>query len=138
MTAYPIFFYYIHGKKKMEDWRYSDMPKDGTVIMRWHKLYKCPIAVYYKERTELHLEWVERTMSNSWPEESFAPEAWMPIPAEPNIKLTYEERVRWFVGKYYETGMETSGMLEALKDKDLDNFEWYDETIKFPTYKSEM
>ncbi len=42
------------------------------------------------------------------------------------------------LGKYYETGMETSGMLEALKDKDLDNFEWYDETIKFPTYKSEM
>jgi hypothetical protein len=52
--------------------------------------------------------------------------------------LTYEERVRWFVTNYYETGMEYEGMLHALKDVDLDNFKWYDEVIKFPKYKHEI
>jgi len=52
--------------------------------------------------------------------------------------LTYEERVKWFVQNYYETGMEYEGMLLALKDEDLDNLKWYDEVIKLPKYKHEI
>ena len=36
-------------------------------------------------------------------------------------KLTYEQRVRWFVNNYYETGMEYEGMLMGMKKYDLDN-----------------
>ena len=51
-------------------------------------------------------------------------------------KMTYEQRVRWFVDNYYETGMEYEMMLLAMKDDDLDNFKWYDAIIKIPKYKS--
>jgi hypothetical protein len=53
-------------------------------------------------------------------------------------ELTYEERVRWFFVEYYETGMELPSMLGSLKDADLDNFEWYDEIIKFPKYERDL
>lgn len=53
-------------------------------------------------------------------------------------ELTYEQKIRWFVNNYYETGMEYQGMLHALKNEDLDNFKWYDEIIKFPKYKHEI
>lgn len=46
--------------------------------------------------------------------------------------LTYEEKVRWFVDNYYETGMEYAIMLDSLKDDDLDNFKWHNDTIQFP------
>lgn len=52
--------------------------------------------------------------------------------------LTYEERVQWFVNNYYETGMEYENLLVRLKDEDLDNFQWYEEVIKFPKYKCEI
>jgi hypothetical protein len=51
-----------------------------------------------------------------------------------NKELTYEERVRWFVNNYYETGMEYTSMLESMKNKDLDNFEWYGEKIQIPKF----
>jgi hypothetical protein len=53
-------------------------------------------------------------------------------------KLTYEERVQWFVNNFYETGMEYEIMLYNLKDEDLDNFKWYDDIIKIPKYKDEV
>jgi hypothetical protein len=52
------------------------------------------------------------------------------------IELTYEERVRWFVNNYYETGMEYASMLESMRDDDLDNFVWYGETIRIPKFHS--
>jgi hypothetical protein len=51
-----------------------------------------------------------------------------------NKELTYEQRVRWFVNNYYETGMEYASMLESMKNKDLDNFEWYGEKIQIPKF----
>jgi hypothetical protein len=51
-----------------------------------------------------------------------------------NKELTYEERVRWFVNNYYETGMEYASMLESMKNEDLDNFEWYGEKIQIPKF----
>jgi hypothetical protein len=52
------------------------------------------------------------------------------------IELTYEERVRWFVNNYYETGMEYASMLESMRDEDLDNFVWYGETMQIPKFHS--
>jgi hypothetical protein len=53
-----------------------------------------------------------------------------------NKELTYEERVRWFVNNYYETGMEYASMLESMKNEDLDNFVWYGEKIQIPKFYS--
>jgi hypothetical protein len=43
-----------------------------------------------------------------------------------------EDRIKWFVTNYYETGMEMESLLVSLKDTDLDNFVWYDEKITIP------
>lgn len=50
-------------------------------------------------------------------------------------KLTYKERVEWFITNFYETGMEYSIIYDFLKDKDLDNLEWYGDIIQIPKYK---
>lgn len=49
-------------------------------------------------------------------------------------KLTYEERIKWFIHNFYETGMEYESLLESFKNDDLDNLKWYDETIHLPLY----
>lgn len=56
---------------------------------------------------------------------------------ENKIELTYEERVKWFINNYYETGMEYKILLETMKDKDLNNFKWYNDVISIPKYKVE-
>lgn len=53
-------------------------------------------------------------------------------------ELTYEERIRWFVINYFETGMEYQIMLDSCKKDDLDNFKWYGEIIKIPKYRDEV
>ena len=53
-------------------------------------------------------------------------------------KLTYEERIQWFISNFYETGMEYQSLLESMKDEDLDNFKWYDDFIKIPKYRNEL
>lgn len=55
-------------------WINEDCPKDGTHIMRMHKIYKCLISVYYNEKHSEQLKicsWIESTKSNSWPNEAF-------------------------------------------------------------------
>lgn len=55
-------------------WINEDCPKDGTHIMRMHKIYKCLISVYYNEKHSEQLKicpWIESTKSNSWPDEAF-------------------------------------------------------------------
>ena len=54
---------------------------------------------------------------------------------ENKIELTYEERVKWFITNYYETGMEYEILLETMKDKDLNNLKWYNDVISIPKYK---
>lgn len=56
---------------------------------------------------------------------------------ENKIELTYEERIKWFITNYYETGMEYEILLETMKDKDLNNFKWYNGVISIPKYKVE-
>lgn len=48
--------------------------------------------------------------------------------------LSYEERIKWFVGNYYETGMEYKSVLEGFKLVDLDNLSWYEDVIEVPKY----
>lgn len=50
-------------------------------------------------------------------------------------KLTYEERINWFMINYYETGMEYEILLDSMKDEDLNNIKYYDEIISIPKYK---
>lgn len=53
-------------------------------------------------------------------------------------KLTYKERIDWFVANFYETGMEYGIVYDTFKDKDLDKIKWYDDFIKIPKYKDEL
>ena len=46
--------------------------------------------------------------------------------------LSQEERIKWFVANYYETGMDLEILLVSMKDADLDNFIWYGEKIDIP------
>lgn len=43
-----------------------------------------------------------------------------------------EDRIKWFIKNYYETGMEMESLLVVMKDTDLDNFVWYNERITIP------
>lgn len=69
-----------------DSWQSTDnMPMDGTAIQRWHSLWDCPITVMHKPGIS-QLEnciWVEKTLSNSWPENTFLP-CWKPVPATPS------------------------------------------------------
>lgn len=53
-------------------------------------------------------------------------------------KLTYEERIAWFIQNFYETGMEYPTLLETMKNENLDNVKWYDDLIKIPKYTDEL
>jgi hypothetical protein len=50
-------------------------------------------------------------------------------------KLTYGERIRWFINNYYETGMEYEVLLCSMENEDLDNIKHYNDIIKIPKYK---
>lgn len=52
--------------------------------------------------------------------------------------IPYELRVSWFLHHYYETGMEYEILLDQLKKYDLNNLNWYDETIKIPEFYDEI
>lgn len=65
------------------------IPKDGTVIQRWHRLWKCPVSVKFVKWAErrrigvrMDCEWITGTLDNTWPEEAFEP-YWMPLPPAP-------------------------------------------------------
>ena len=53
-------------------------------------------------------------------------------------KLTYKERIDWFVANFYETGMEYEFIYDSFKSEDLDSIKWYDDLIKIPKYKDEL
>lgn len=53
-------------------------------------------------------------------------------------KLTYKERIDWFVENFYETGMEYESIYDSFKNEDLDKIKWYNDFIKIPKYKDEL
>ena len=53
-------------------------------------------------------------------------------------ELTYEERIQWFISKYYESGMEYEGLLVSMKNTNLDSFQWYNETVSIPKYGDDV
>jgi len=53
-------------------------------------------------------------------------------------RLSYEERIRWFIQNYYESGMEYSCLIVSMKDENLDSLEWYGETISIPQFREEI
>jgi len=53
-------------------------------------------------------------------------------------KLTYKERIDWFVSNFYETGMEYQNIYDSFKNENLNKIEWYGDFIKIPKYKDEV
>jgi hypothetical protein len=93
------------------------------------EMYKQEIKdAYVKGREEHYLDYYPQKHSEEYYQETFGSKG------SSEIELTYEERVRWFVNNYYETGMEYRLMLESMRNEDLDNFEWYGEKIQIPKF----
>jgi hypothetical protein len=53
-------------------------------------------------------------------------------------RLTYKERIEWFIANHYETGMEYQNIYYHFKNRNLDRIEWYNDIIKIPKYKDEI
>ena len=68
---------------KESKWICVDMPKDGTSIIRWHKPSKNFVAVLFNNQFSRKLPWICTTKSHCWPEESFEPNIWQPLPNNP-------------------------------------------------------
>lgn len=47
--------------------------KPERVVIRWHKIWKCPIAVFLKTTGPHTGQWLEKTLGCSWPEMAFHP-----------------------------------------------------------------
>lgn len=61
----------------------QDKPRDGTRIQMWHKVWKCPITVFYnKDKAYEKTPWIEVSLGTSWPESSFT-DHWKPISTKP-------------------------------------------------------
>lgn len=55
------------------------------------------------------------------------------------IKLTNQQRIKWFFTNYYETGMELESLQQSLKNKDLDlGIDWIDSKVIPPKYLDEI
>jgi len=68
-----------------EEWQpIETAPKDGTSILAWHTVWKCPVSVYWREKPKVYpveCKWLESTLTTAWPERAFT--HWMPLPAPP-------------------------------------------------------
>jgi hypothetical protein len=110
--------------------RFRDIDPDTGDISQDMKIATCEVAS--------HAEWIKHALEMEGSEDPNR-DFYLVNIADPARELTYEERIAWFVANYYETGMEYSGMLEAMKDSNLDEFEWLDgEIVKIPKTVSEM
>lgn len=103
--------------------RFKDIDPDSGEISQDMKIAQTESA--------LHANWIKQALEHYGADEPNR-EFYSVNLIDPKRKLTYEERIAWFVANYYETGMEYSALLDGMRDSDLDNFKWYDETIKFP------
>jgi hypothetical protein len=72
-------------------WNKTEPPKDGTRILRWHKIYKCTVSVYYNENNAVQDDgssngcvWTTSTLNCTWPEGAFL-EYWKEENQSPDI-----------------------------------------------------
>ena len=52
--------------------------------------------------------------------------------------LRYDEKIKWFIQHYYESGMEYELLLVGMENEDLDNFVWHGDKIEFPVYVRDL
>ncbi len=63
----------------------ASAPNDGTIILAWHKCWKCWLSVKWQAAVTAFpngLEWLEATNAMTWPGAAFT--HWMPAPKAPN------------------------------------------------------
>jgi hypothetical protein len=74
-------------------WKNTPPPKD-RMIMRWHKFWKCPVAVFWTNQGIIIDEcpWISGTRTNTWPERAFSPE-WAECP-QPPIEQVASEKLK--------------------------------------------
>lgn len=69
---------------ELPEWRPIETAPRAGVVVRWHKVWNCPVAVERNlGRLSEALEWITACKSNSWPEEAFTP-YWQPLPEPPS------------------------------------------------------
>lgn len=74
----------LNLKIEESEWISVEIPKDGTTIIRWHNVWKIPMVVKYNiNECRFALEWITGDLSNSYPEQSFEPNLWQPLPKPP-------------------------------------------------------
>ena len=78
----------LNALASQDKWVSAEPPKDGSKIIRWHKLQKSPLIVFYKKGFSPHkgCDWVTIDCSNSYPEESFEVNIFKLAPSHPKEK----------------------------------------------------
>jgi hypothetical protein len=70
-----------------EKWIKAEVPKDGTKVIRWAKVWKIPLCVFYQKNRsdDESCVWITGDLSHSYPEESFLPNIYMPLLKKPDV-----------------------------------------------------
>jgi hypothetical protein len=72
---------------KLKGWQPMEtVPKDGTLILCYHKLWKTPMTVsWFKQghqiERNIRAHWMQAGYTHFWPDEAFS--HWMPLPKPP-------------------------------------------------------
>lgn len=70
-AKYPLpFTTPIHEKQNI--WKPIEQYNGNGPIIRWHKIWNCPISVKLSPK-DFQYPWVEVTLTTQWPEEAFLP-----------------------------------------------------------------
>ena len=64
-------------------WRPIGEARNGERVVRWHRVWDCPVAVEHNEQFGADMPWIEATKTTRWPEEAFTPH-YQPLPAPPD------------------------------------------------------
>ncbi len=78
-----LFDVYTLGQQRREI-PIADYPKDiNPTVLRWHHIWKCYVSVKHRlAYTDNGCEWIDGTLSNTWPESAFTPFYLLPSPPQ--------------------------------------------------------